>query len=636
MTRRGRTSHEDTRTWRYEFHEYVISMGAQDINTKFFLPLYLIDDILLNTFLLSPFPSLHRALNNRRPSLSLHMNSDNSYTDYACSESGPQSDPEQWHTTCFVKRLTLLTFISVSLAGCLQQKSDIAIDDTDSRYKLSSDTTLEPETENDNFYSFDTNGLAVSSDSIWPRIRKGFALNSAIGQPAVQAEINWLARNPAYIDRVMQRADPFIYYITEEAEKRGLPTELVLLPVVESAYQPFAYSHGRAAGLWQFIPSTGRMYGLKQNWWYDGRRDIHASTQAALDYLQQLNTYFKGDWLLALAAYNSGAGTVQRAIKHNRQQQIATDFWHLKLPKETRAYVPKLLALKEIIEHPQQYNISLRCIANAPGFVQVKTRSQIDLALAAKLAGIELEDLYSYNPAFNRWATDPDGPHAFILPAEAATTFKQNYAKLTDNEHLKWVRHKIKTGETLSHIAVKYNTSVTHLRDVNDLKGNNIRDGKYILIPVASRERSDYTLSATQRTKTLQNKSRSNTSKLRHTVKSGESFWTIARKYKVDMHKLARWNGLAIRDPLKPGQKLTVWQKNGSSKPAGKTAKSSRNIQTISYTVKSGDSLARIASRYNVKVKDLHRWNTIKGKYIQPGQRLKLHVDVTEQSGNRG
>ncbi|MBT8135057.1 MAG: transglycosylase SLT domain-containing protein, partial [Gammaproteobacteria bacterium] len=210
-----------------------------------------------------------------------------------------------------------------------------------------------------------------SSVSIWPRVRAGFQLPDDVEHKSLQDEIDWLARHPEYMQRVMRRADPFIYYILEEAEKRDLPTELVLLPIVESAYQPFAYSHGRAAGIWQFIPSTGKYYGLKQNWWYDGRRDIYASTQAALNYLESLNKQFKGDWMLALAAYNSGSGTVQRAIRRNKKQNKPTDFWHLKLPKETRAYVPKLLALKAVISDPDQYNVSLRCISDAPGFRQV-------------------------------------------------------------------------------------------------------------------------------------------------------------------------------------------------------------------------------------------------------------------------
>ncbi|MCK4834439.1 MAG: LysM peptidoglycan-binding domain-containing protein [Gammaproteobacteria bacterium] len=473
--------------------------------------------------------------------------------------------------------------------------------------------------------------------SIWPRVRDGFQLPDDIKHKSLQNEIDWVARHPEYIQRVMRRADPFLYYILEEAEKRDLPTELVLLPIVESAYQPFAYSHGRAAGIWQFIPSTGRLYGLKQNWWYDGRRDIYASTQAALNYLENLHKLFKGDWMLALAAYNSGSGTVQRAVKRNKKLKRPTDFWHLKLPKETRAYVPKLLALKEIISNPEKHSISLRCIPDAPGFKRVKTKAQIDLALAAELAELDLETLYNYNPAFNRWATDPDGPHHLILPVAAAEAFEVNYSKLSADEHLRWSRHKIKSGETLSHIAVKYNTSVKHLKKVNNIRGNSIRAGKYIMIPVSSKNNKSYALSSSQRLKATQNIKRgSNSTRINHRVQNGESFWTISRKYKVDMHKLAKWNGMAIRDPLKKGQKLVVWTSSSARTTSVKTHNPNSTVKSIHYTVKNGDSLSRIASRYRVNVKDLHRWNTIKGKYLKPGQRLKLYIDVTEQSGRQG
>lgn len=474
----------------------------------------------------------------------------------------------------------------------------------------------------------------VEKTNIWPRIRSGFKLPDDIKHKTLITELNWFAKHPNYMNRVMQRAEPFLHYIVEEAEKRNLPTELVLLPIVESAFQPFAYSHGRAAGIWQFIPSTGRIYNLKQNWWYDGRRDIYASTQAALNYLERLNKQFKGDWMLALAAYNSGSGTVQRAIRKNKRLKKPTNFWHLKLPKETQAYVPKLLALKEIISDPAKYAITLHNIANEPGFKQVKTKAQLDLALAAELAEVDLETVYNYNPGFNRWATDPDGPHSLLLPIDSAEKFEKNYSALPADKHLRWSRHKIKSGETLSHIAVKYNTSIKHLRTVNNIKGNNIREGKYLIIPLSSKNKSSYALSSSQRLKSLQNKKRGSSSRVTHIVQNGESFWLIAKQYNVGMHKLAKWNGMAIKDPLRKGQKLVVWTK-GKNKVA-KTHNPNSTVRSIHYTVRSGDSLSRIANKYHVSVNDLHRWNTIKGKYLKPGQRLKLYIDVTEQSSNRG
>ena len=499
------------------------------------------------------------------------------------------------------------------------------------------------ETELSAFEEFDIDDLEfdpLASDelpyeSIWQHVRAGFKLEAHSDKKLLKSELAWYAKHPAYIHRVMERSDPFLHYILSEAEKRDMPTELVLLPIVESAFQPFAYSHGRAAGIWQFIPATGRLYGLKQDWWYDGRRDIYTSTQAALKYLTNLNKLFKGDWLLALAAYNSGSGTVQRAIKKNKKRGKPTDFWSLDLPRETRSYVPKLLALKEIISHPQKYAVTLRCIPHVPGFKRIDAGSQIDLALAAELAEVELDTLYNYNPAYNRWATPPNGPHQLLLPADAADTLVANLENLNDKDRIRWQRHKIKSGETLSQIAVKYNSTVKHLRKVNHIRGNNIRAGKHLLIPVASRKHTDYALSAGQRLNTIKRSGKGKT-RITHIVSKGDSFWELSRKYNVGMHKLAKWNGMAIRDPLRQGQKLVIWKNNSPTQSKLSQRKPSDTIKAISYTVRNGDSLSRIASRYRVSVNDLHRWNTIKNKYLQPGQRIKVYIDITEQAGSRG
>jgi membrane-bound lytic murein transglycosylase D len=475
----------------------------------------------------------------------------------------------------------------------------------------------------------------VSDATIWPHILAGFQLEPGLNHKSVQRQVEWYSRHKDYIDRVMVRSEPFLYYILNEAEKLNLPTELVLLPIVESAFQPFAYSHGRAAGIWQFIPSTGRLYGLKQNWWYDGRRDIYASTQAALKYLNNLNKIFKGDWLLAPAAYNSGPGTVKKAIRKNRRRGKPTDFWHLKLPKETRAYVPKLLALKELISNPEKHEITLRCIPYAPSFERVDAGSQIDLALAAELAEIDIDTLYSYNPAYNRWATAPNGPNHLLLPIEAAETFTTNLASLPEDKRIRWKRHRIRNGESLSSIAAKYSTTIHHLRKVNNMRGNMIREGKYLVIPVASRNREDYALSAGQRKKSIQNSSHGK-KRITHIVQNGDSFWKVARNYGVNMYKLAKWNGMAVRDKLQTGQKIVIWKQNDPSNLALNERKPAGTIRSISHKVRNGDSLSKIASRYRVSVNDLHRWNAIKGKYLQPGQRIKVYIDITEQAAGSG
>jgi len=248
--------------------------------------------------------------------------------------------------------------------------------------------------------------LEPANDDLLVRLREALAL-PVVDNPAVQLELAWYRSHPDYLDRVFNRADRYLYYIVDELERRGMPVDLALLPVVESAFDPFAYSHGRAAGLWQIIPGTGRQLGVTQNWWYDGRRDVVDSTRAALDYLERLHGLFGGDWLLAVAGYNSGEGNVARAIARAEATGEPIDFWHLRpyLPVETRAYVPRLLAIQALTADPAAYAVTLPNLRNVPHFELVATAGQIDMALAAELAGITTDQLYGLNPGVNRWAT---------------------------------------------------------------------------------------------------------------------------------------------------------------------------------------------------------------------------------------
>ena len=535
------------------------------------------------------------------------------------------------HIQLVSKQLISASFGLLLLSGCNQLNT--ALDDISEPLSVAEDNSqagIDNELNNIDPFEINADDYPLP-DNIWDRVRDGFAFSDEIDNPRLTAELNWYAKHNKYLDRVAERAEPFLYFILEEAEKRGIPTELALLPIVESAFQPFAYSHGRAAGIWQFIPSTGRIYGLKQNWWYDGRRDIYASTMAALKYLESLNREFKGNWLHALAAYNSGSGTVRKAIRKNKRRGKPTDFWNLKLPKETQAYVPKLLALKRIVANPQDYNVSLRCIIDEPYFAQVDIDSQIDLAMAAELADIDMEALYKLNPGYNRWATDPRGPHKLLLPLENVELFNENLALTPKSDRIKWKRHKIRPGETLSHVADRYDLSVGDIKRVNNLRSNNIRQGKHLVIPVSSKKLSDYNLTSYQRKKTLQNIRRKGT-RIVHIVQPGDSFWEISRRYNVNTKTLARWNGMAVRDPLRAGQKLVIWSKKALS-PSNTNASLGGNIiRTISYRVRNGDSLYRIAQRFNVGIHDLQKWNIIKGKFLKPGQMLKLHVDITNQA----
>jgi membrane-bound lytic murein transglycosylase D len=488
---------------------------------------------------------------------------------------------------------------------------------------------------------------AVVEPDLFVRLRAGFALETS-PDPAVERERAWYARNQTYLDRVFLRGDLYLFHIAEALEARGMPAELALLPVVESAFDPFAYSHGRAAGLWQIIPGTGKRLGLTQNWWFDGRRDVLESTRAALDYLEQLHDQFNGDWLLAVAGYNSGEGNVARALKKAAAAGRPQDFWGIRsyLPAETRAYVPRLLAISALVADPAAYGITLPELRNEARFAVVETGGQIDMALAAELAGVETDALYALNPGFNRWATDPEGPHRLLLPLSQADRFSSSLAALGERERVQWTRHRVRSGETIGGIAERYQTTVAVLREINQLRGNSIRAGDYLMIPHATQSIESYTQSADARAARQQATPR-NGVRREHVVRNGETLWSISRDYDVEVRSLASWNSMAPGDVLSVGRELVVWTDPPSQIAAGATAQASivrsdsaagfaatNRMREVTYVVRRGDSLSSIARRFKVSVAQLVEWNKGAGdRYLQPGQRLKMHVDVTAQSG---
>jgi membrane-bound lytic murein transglycosylase D len=539
----------------------------------------------------------------------------------------------------------------------------------------------------------------VEQSDLLARLREGFAWPTEPARPAVARELDWYSHHQQYLDRVFQRADLYLYYIVDELERRDMPAELALLPIVESAFDPFAYSDGRAAGLWQFIPGTGKRFGLEQNWWFDGRRDVLESTRAALDYLEAMHEQF-GDWLLAVAGYNTGEGNVERALKRAQAAGKSADFWGISqyLPAETQAYVPRLLAVRQLVSDPLKYGVSLPAVTNSRRFAVVDTGSQIDMALAAELAGIDTNELYQLNPGVNRWATDPDGPHRLLVPAEQAAAFEAALASLGDGERVRWTKHEVKKGETIGALADKYQTTAAVLREVNGLRSNTLHAGQSLLIPAAKSSASGYALSADARAARAQSVTRSG-QRREHEVQPGESLWSISRDYGVDMRTLASWNSMAPGDVLSVGRQLVVWTKEPaatakssattstvavtqssaqtsagartqSSAPDAAVAKTqssaaapaanaradvtpasartagaslgvtdvnplkSSQVRQVTYVVRSGDSLYSIARRFRVSIADLREWNGVPAeKVLKPGQRLKMFVDVTEQSG---
>ena len=462
--------------------------------------------------------------------------------------------------------------------------------------------------------------LPAPSD-LFERIRDGFALID-VDDPSVAKEESWFARHPAYLDRTFKRGERYLHHIVNEIEARDMPMELALLPVVESAFNPVAYSRARASGLWQFIPSTGRRYGLKQNWYYDGRRDVLAATTAALDYLEFLANEFNGDWLLAVAAYNTGEANVARAIRRNLEAGKPTDFFSLRLPRETRAYVPKLLAMRRIVADPAAHGLEFAPIPNEPFFEKVDVVAQIDLNLAAELAELPKEELLALNPAFNHWVTDPDGPHYLLVPTANAALFAERVAALPPEERVRVVYHRVRKGDTLGAIANKYGISLAALRASNKIRGSLIHPGQDLLI-AASPRAGDANRTASLAAMADEPVARPRSPSNRHIVRRGETLWSIARTHGTTIDRLSSLNGISRDSTLSIGQVLSI---PGKARLASADAGSVS--QSITYVVRSGDTLSRIASQYSVRLRDLLSWNDLTARsIIRPGQRLVMYVD---------
>ncbi|OIN07672.1 LysM peptidoglycan-binding domain-containing protein [Oceanisphaera psychrotolerans] len=380
----------------------------------------------------------------------------------------------------------------------------------------------------------------AQQQNLWLELADSMQLDIPLDHPRVVAQRKWYLKHPAYMRSVSERARPFLYLIKEEIEKRNMPMELVLLPVVESTFDPRAYSHGHAAGLWQMLQGTGKQFGLHYDSWYDGRYDVMASTRAALDYLEYLNGFFDGDWVLALAAYNSGEGRVQRAMKANRRQGKPTDYWSLSLPKETQNYVPKLLALADILMHPDHYGMDVPPVPNRPQLAVVEVEGQVDLNMAADLAGMNRKQLKHLNPAFKRAATSPARNAEILVPVAHAQGFEIAMADLPEQERKAYQRYQVQGGDSLGRIARRNGTSIEAIRQANNLRGTTIRVGQTLMLPTAGRASAPSLSDGV------------------YQVQAGDSLSTIASRFSVSITDLLRWNQLTDKNSLRAGQSLIV------------------------------------------------------------------------------
>ncbi len=451
------------------------------------------------------------------------------------------------------------------------------------------------------------NQLNETPIDIWERIRRELTIkipNDQIAATSIYRER--LYKNQSAVNRISKSGQRYLFHTLSRAQELDLPVELALLPFVESEFDPYAKSVDGATGIWQFMPATGKEWGLKSNWWYDGKKDVLASTEAALKFLSYLHQKFDEDWLLAMAAYNTGPTRVNRAIRKNKMQDKGIRFWDLDLPKETTAYVPKLLVLCELINNPKSFEVNLPSIANRPYFQRVKIPGQLDLMQAADLAGLKPETIYELNPGFNQWATDPSGPHYLLLPIGVSDRFITQLESLDENDLVRWDRYKIRRGDSLSRIASRYKIEVAVLKEINGMNDDLIIAGKEIMVPRGSAWAD-----------------KQSPREQLYIVLKGDTLWNISRKFKVSIEDLVLWNELNLEKPLQINQEIKIFSRYERIRQD----LPSRELRTMLYPVKSGDTISRIASKFEISPQKIQEWNEIEDvSKIFPGQVLKLFL----------
>lgn len=457
----------------------------------------------------------------------------------------------------FVLKLIMVTLLPATITACSGATYNGNSDVTPPYIKASTETKEPDSTLNSSRMAHRRDGTRPTpsqastpetspSLDIWSELANQSEFIDHLAHPNIAQYVSHYADDPTYFKTVLQRAPLYMPVILRKLKAKDLPAELVLLPFIESSYSPFAYSMSGAAGLWQFIPATGDHMGLERSWWYDGRRDVLASTDAALDYLAYLNKRFNGDWLVTLAAYNGGEGTVSRAIRKNRVAGKGVDFWSLDLFSETKAYVPRFLALVKIMGQAERYNVELPEMTNTVRYKSITLDSQIDLQQAARFAGIDIDTLYKLNPGYRRWSTPPAGPHRLLLPVDTIAVFEKALAA-TPRENWRPVQaYVVKSGDTLSEIASRHHLPVNEIISVNNLSSDLIVADQILKLPAltsANRARlPSYLNKAT-----------------RYLVRRGDTLWKIAKTHRVSIKQLRRWNGISLSQILRPGQKLMLY-----------------------------------------------------------------------------
>lgn len=452
---------------------------------------------------------------------------------------------------------------------------------------------------------------------IWPRLVDRFSISSCPQGGAAARWANWYADNAEYMHRVLNRAQPWLHHIVNEVEQRDLPGELALLPIVESAFDPFAYSHGSASGPWQFLSGTARDFGVTINDWYDGRRDFVAATGAALDYLVYLGELFDGDWALALAAYNAGQGRVGRAVRRNAARGLGTEWHELPLPRETLGYVPKLKGLGCLFRDPARYAFVLPALEDRPQVATVELAGATDVVELALRAGLDLTELVTLNAGLNRHMTPSSGAPYLVVPVSAVERVTDALLDLPESSPLPTAQIRVKRGDSLSVLARRHGTTINGLKKANNLEGTRLIAGQMLVVPGKAADvepsgsgeyqRIYHELAALQQQLLP-------TDRFIHRVRSGESLWVIARSYGISVGDLQRMNGLGPRTLIRPGQRLVIETGRAVRSPAQTSDR---------YVVRQGDSLWLISRRQRVGLSELMRWNGLDSdSVLRPGQEL--------------
>lgn len=452
--------------------------------------------------------------------------------------------------------------------------------------------------------------VIAPEDTVWETIRQGFGM-ADLPEAVVNRELHRYTRHLQYTQRMAFRSRMYLYYIVSETQRRGMPTEIALLPFVESAFQPEAFSKSKAAGLWQFIPSTGDIFDLRQSSWRDDRLDVLESTRAALDYLQNLYQQF-GDWHLALAAYNWGEGSIRRAISINERRGKPTDFMSLQLPEETSRYVPKLLAIKALIKEPQKFDLKLPEIANEPYFVRITKSRDLDVETAAQLAETDLEEFKLLNPSFNRPVIVAAHQRPILIPAEKADVFVSNLLnwQATGKPLSNWSTYTLKKGDTLNKVAKRFSMTVADLRAANKIPtGRKVQIGSTLLVKGAGSE----DISHTQAKSEMELVPLPSTRRITYRVRKGDTIGTIAKRFGMKTADVRRVNRLKS-NTIRVGQRLKLEVRDVQR----------RKIRARNYTVRAGDTLYSIAKKFNVSVSHLRDTNGLDDLQLKPGQKLRI------------